>query len=289
MLKDAAVLAAWGCLLIAPLMGQQSAPQYSIGVYLLGPNTSCPAGPVYVKSVTSGTPAADAGIHAGDQVLAVDGEAVKDLRDAAARISSASSGPVVLQLKRNGANLTLSVSRERSDAFLSLSGFRRLDDGRLVPSYLTDAQARETFQMQSDLEHAIQTGDSVNVFPGHYPADLSLYYPGFELFAWDHGQNVTVGGVENGPAEQSGVRSDDAIVSVNGIDPRGKSLAELEKLFSSSRPDTMHLVVNRFGEEKQFAFQLARASEVLNASGWRMFEGVKVPLWVPDAYARCFE
>jgi C-terminal processing protease CtpA/Prc len=278
-----------GCFLIAPLLGQQSAPRYSIGAYLLGPNTSCPAGPVYFKSVPPGTPAANAGIQAGDQVLAVDGVAVKDLRDAVTRISSASSGPVVLQLKRNGADATLSVSRERSDLFLSRSGFRRLDDGVEVPSYLTDAQAREYLQMRSDLEHAIQSGDAINVFPGHYPADLSLYYPGFELFSWNHGQKVIVGGIENGPAEQSGVRSDDQILSVNGADPRGKTLRELELLFSSPRPQPMHLVVNRFGEEKQFTFQMAPASEVLKASGWRMFEGVKVPLWVPDVYARCFE
>jgi C-terminal processing protease CtpA/Prc len=100
---------------------------------------------------------------------------------------------------------------------------------------------------------------------------------------------VIVGGIENGPAQKSGIRWGDQIVSVNGIDPRGKSFSELEHLFSSLQPATMRLVVNRFGVEKQMMFQLAPASDVLRDSGWRVIEGAKVPLYVPDEYARCFE
>jgi C-terminal processing protease CtpA/Prc len=289
MLKIHRRLTICGCLLVAPLIGQQNPPMYSIGVNLLGPHTSCPAGPVFVGSVDPEAPAGVAGIHAGDQLLAIDGEAVRNLGDAAARITSAEPGKVVLKVKRNGADLTLSVPRERSDVILSHRGLRQLDDGRPVPLDYTDTQIRDYRQMQSDLTRAMQAEDFLNVFPGHYPADLSLYYPGFELFAWDHGQHVIVGGIENGPAKQSGIHWGDQIVSINGIDPRGKSISELEHLFSSSQPAPMHLAINRFGVEKQITFQLARASDVLRDSGWRMFEGTRVPLWVPDAYARCFE
>jgi C-terminal processing protease CtpA/Prc len=293
MAKLSRLLAILGCFLAATAPAQQSPVRYSIGVVLFGPNAACPAGPVFVDSVYPDAPAGIAGIHAGDLVLAVDGAAVKDMRDAATRMSATQPGTVVLQVRRNGEDLTFSIPRERSDAMWSRiwsnMGVRQLDDGLQVPMDFTDAQVRDDRKMHSDLEKALQAGEAVNVFPGHYPKDLSLYYPGFELFAWDHGQTVIVGGIENGPARASGVRWGDRIVAVNGIDARGKSLSELEQLFSSSRPDSMHLEVNRFGADKQFTFLLAPASDVLKASGWRMFEGAKVPVWVPDAYARCFE
>jgi C-terminal processing protease CtpA/Prc len=227
-----------GCLLAGELSAQLKPPRYSIGVNILGPDTSCSAAPLFIGSVGPGTPAALAGIHAGDQLQAVDGVAVRDLRDAAGRITSANPGKVVLTLKRNGADLTLPVSRERSDMIWSQQGFRQLDDGALVPADYTDAQAQAERVMKSDLLHAIQAGKYLNVFPGHYPADMSLYYPGFELFVRDHGQEVIVGGVEDGPAKKSGIRWGDQIISVDGIDPRGHSLAELETLFSSPRPAT---------------------------------------------------
>jgi hypothetical protein len=51
----------------------------------------------------------------------------------------------------------------------------------------------------------------------------------------------------------------------------------------------MTLVTERFGVQKQTTLSLAQATDVLRASGWRMFEGKRVPLWVPDEYARCFQ
>lgn len=288
-LKPSCLLMICGYLLVAPLTAQQNPVRYSIGVNLLGPHASCAAGPIFVGSVYPQAPAAVAGIHAGDQLLAVDGEAIKSLRDASMRIGATQPGTVALKIRRNGQDLAFYVPRERSDLVLSQIGFRKLDDGSWVPSDYTDAQVRDYRQVKSDLQRALQAGEALNVFPGHYPEDLSLYYPGFELFAWDHGQHVIVGGIEDGPAQKSGVRWGDQIVSVNGIDARGKSLSALEHLFSSSRPVLMRLEINRFGLEQGFTFQLAQASDVLKESGWRMFEGKRVPIWVPDEYARCFE
>jgi C-terminal processing protease CtpA/Prc len=271
------------------LPAQQNPPKYSIGVNLFGPNASCPAGPVFIGSVDTEAPAGIAGVHVGDQLLAVDGRAIRSFSDASTRMAATKPGRVVLTLRRDGADLVFSISRERSDEIWSQRSLRELDDGRLVPLDYTEAQLRDYSQMQSDLLHAMQTGDYLNVFSGHYPADLSLYYPGFELFSWNHGQEVIVGGIEDGPAKKSGIRWGDQIVSVNGIDPRGKSLTEIEHLFSSSQPVPMNLVINHFGIEKQITFLLARASDVMRANRWRMFEGAKVPLWVPDEYAHCFK
>jgi C-terminal processing protease CtpA/Prc len=276
-----------GSLLLAiPLAAQLKLPTYAIGVSVFGPS-SCPSAPLFIGGVDPGSPAALAGIHPGDQLLAVDGQPIHHLADV--HISSAQPGTVVLALRRHGANLTFTVPRVRSSAILAKENLRQLDDGTLGPIDDTDAQLRRQRLTQSDLERSMRAGDSMNVFPGHYPADLSLYYPGFELFTWNHGQNVIVGGIDDGPAKQKGVRWGDRILSVNGVDPRGKSLPELERLFSSPLPARMTLSIDRFGVQKQFTFQLARASDVLKASGWKMFEGEKVPLWIPAEYARCFK
>jgi membrane-associated protease RseP (regulator of RpoE activity) len=283
------LLTAAGFCVAAPLLLAQKPPHYSIGVTILRPNESCPTAPLFIGSVVPGSPAASAGVHPGDQVVAIDGGSVESFADASKRIIAASPEPIVLELRRKDSNFTLSVPRERSDVLWSHLGLRQLDDGALVPPDDTDAQIQGYRQMHTDLENAMRNGDSVNVFPGHYPADLNLYYPGFELFVWQHGQEVTVGGIENGPGRKSGISWGDRIVSVNGVDPRGKTLAQIEGLFSSAHPAIMRLVVSRFGAVRAVSFPLARASEVLTASGWRLYDGKRVPLGIPDAFARCFE
>ncbi|MGC0777479.1 MAG: hypothetical protein WCD68_09755, partial [Candidatus Acidiferrum sp.] len=122
---------------------------------------------------------------------------------------------------------------------MARNGLRMLSDGRLVALDSSDAETQE----QRDVIKAMSSAtDRFTVFPGHYPADKSLYYPGFEVFVWDKGSQVRVGGIEDGPASQSGVRWGDEIMSVNSVDPRGKSLAELESLLSSPKPGRMELV-----------------------------------------------
>jgi C-terminal processing protease CtpA/Prc len=66
------------------------------------------------------------------------------------------------------------------------------------------------------------------VFPTHYPSDEKVYYAGFELLILKNSAQVVVLGIEDGSASRSGVHWDDTILSVNGVDPRNKSVAELE-------------------------------------------------------------
>ena len=100
---------------------------------------------------------------------------------------------------------------------------------------------------------------------------------------------MTVGGISEGPAKAAGVHYGDPIVSVNGVNPRGKSPAKLEELFSNPTPATMTLVIDRDGERKTFKFQLAKPSDVAAANHKRLYKGRMIPSVVPALYLHCFE
>jgi predicted metalloprotease with PDZ domain len=280
------------CAVCAACFCEQTRPKYVIGVNIFGPNSSCPKGPVFIGSVRPISPAAAVGISAGDQLLTIDGTPVKDLRDASHRITSDSPKSVILELKRGQAIRKVTVQREESDAVWMKNGFRMLDDGLLVGSDYSNAEIDEHRMVERDLMHAMSSGvvgAVLNVFPGHYPADKRLYYPGFEVFVWDQGNQVRVGGIEDGPAKQSGMRWGDQILSVNGVDPRKKSFSELESLLTRRVPTRMEVTVERAGARKKFSFQLAMAADVLRENNWQIVDGQMVPLWVPEEYISCFK
>jgi C-terminal processing protease CtpA/Prc len=283
-----ASLAAFALFLLAVSCGSQSSPpKYVIGVDILG-STSCADHPVFIGSVLPISPAASAGLQPGDQLLSVDGEPVRDFKDASTRIASSRPDKVTVQVRRTGDVQTISVSRQERMTLQSQNGFRFLDDGSLVGTDYTDAEIKEYQSAIRDLDRAISAGDFLNVFPGHYPADKRLYYPGFEIFVWNQGSQVRVGGIENGPAKTSGVRWGDRIILVNGKDPNGKSLAELESLFSSPHATAMQLLIERAGVQRTYSFQLQAAARVLKANRWKMSDGKMIPLWLPAVYKSCF-
>jgi Prolyl oligopeptidase family/PDZ domain len=64
-----------------------------------------------------------------------------------------------------------------------------------------------------------------------------MFYPGFDIFVLRGPEQITIGGIEDGPASRAGAQSSDVILSVNGIPVSKKTLHELQRLFSSTRPD----------------------------------------------------
>lgn len=264
---------------------QQSSPRYVIGASLIGPGPSCPGDPVFIGGVQKISPASAEGILPGDQLVAIDGKKVDGFEDATRRLPSDSPKPVTLEVIRDGSHRKFTVQRENFDSVLAQNGTRMLNDGRLVALDSSDAEIQE---LRDVTKAMISATDRFTVFPGHYPADKNLYYPGFEVFVWGKGSQVRVGGIEDGPASRNGVRWGDAIVSVNGVDPRGKSHAELESLLSSPKPARMELMIERAGSRKSFSFQLAKAETVLRDNHWQIVDGKMMPSWVPEKYIPCF-
>ena len=265
------------CVVCGDSFAQSSPPHYVIGVTVVGSESPC----VFIGSVGMNTPAENAGVAPGERVLAIDGNVVTKLTDAARLLPSESPKTVTLQLEKDGESHSVTVQRELESTLLHRAGVR-IVNGLAVPLDATDAEIK--YDLAFDAKRIAS-----HVFPSHYPSNIDLYYPGFELFVLDHGSNIAVGGIESGPASEAGVHWGDLIISVNGTDPRGKSTAQVESMFSRAKPASMTLRINRVGIEKTFTFALAKAASVLRENQLQMVEGHLVPTGMPEKYLYCFK
>jgi predicted metalloprotease with PDZ domain len=262
---------------------QDAEPKYVTGMTLFGPSPSCP---VFVGGVDRGSPAAAAGIKAGDRLIAINGVPVADLLDAARELHGESAEPVSLQLARGEEPYAVTVQKETMATRMKHYGQKTVEDGSVVPLDATDAEIKQRSSLIRDMDS--DPTRVARLFPTHYPENEKLYYPGFEVFVWDKGRQVTIGGIEDGPASRAGARWGDIILSVNGIDPRNKSVADLETVFSSQKPETMTLVIERVGPTKTLSFELEQATKVLRDNNKKLVRGTLVPIWVSEEYLPCF-
>lgn len=245
-----------------------------------------PTCPLFVFSVYKISPAARGGIKPGDRLLSVDGQTVTTLESAAQRMRSTSASPVTLQLMRDARPYTVTIQRIDYPTLLQQNGKKILKDGSLLDLRATDADVAQFVAVNQALQNA---KDLSVAFPQHYPANKQLYYPGFEAFVWDGGNQVTVGGIEDGPASRAGVRWGDQIVAVDGVDPHRESVADLESMLSSVTPKSMTLVIERAGTRRKFSFELVQATTVLRDNNRKVANGKLVPIWAPDKYLPCFQ
>ena len=261
---------------------QDREPKYVTGMTLFGTKPSCP---VFVGGVGRVSPAAKAGIEAGDRLIAINGVFIANLQDAVQALHGESGEPVTLQLARGKAVYSVTVQKESMAARLKRDGQKTVA-GDVAPLDATDAEIKQRSSLIRDLDS--DPTRIARMFPTHYPENEKLYYPGFEAFVWDKGRHVTIGGIEDGPASRAGAWWGDIILTVNGIDPRNKSVVDLEPIFSSQKTETMILVVDRAGVTKTFTFELEQAATVLRDNNKKLVRGTLVPLWVPEEYLRCF-
>lgn len=74
------------------------------------------SGPIGVHAVMSGSPAAKAGLLAGDRIVSVDGHQFHYVGSLLAYMASEQGKPLALGVERNGARLTLEATPEKLDA-----------------------------------------------------------------------------------------------------------------------------------------------------------------------------
>jgi len=251
---------------------------YTIGVSLMQPS-GCG---VYITDVMKDSPAERAGLKAGDRIRAIDGRRPENNAEAARMLRGDGPDKVRVRIIRNGREFEAVVKREESSDILLRAG-KKLVSGVLVPPDFSG------------------TWISTRVFPWGYPADTTLFYPGCELLVVPDAGRSTIDGLvirgtlqvvvgevaPGGPAARAGVQTGDVIVSVNGVDPSGKSGEELQQMFSSHQPETLHVQLKRGAETREVDVPLAPVAEVARASGKRIVNGIAVPVWLIDGSTGC--
>ncbi len=281
-----AVLLTVYCLHGTPLALAQTLnwDEYVTGITVVGKPNWGPSCPLIVWIVDPDTPAAKVGIQPGDRLLGIDGHRNLDILQARPLLRTTDPKPSTMELEGEHGPYKVNVGRIKASEIYIRHGLKPGPDGSLFPSDATDSEMQRVSKMHSEPPR-----DKKVFNVEHYPSDMNLYYPGFELFVWNEPQTITVGGIEAGPATRAGVHYGDAVVSVNGVNPHGKSMVELERLFSSGTPASMKLVVDRDGALKTFNFPLEKAADVAAENHKRRYQGRMIPSAVPAAYLHCWE
>jgi C-terminal processing protease CtpA/Prc len=268
-----------GLLISCPAVGQDPS-SFVTGIGLVGGVDSCP---VFVRYVCEPSPAERAGVKSGDVLIAVDGTRVSTGDEAFKLLQSEKPNPVTLTLARQEKPYVATVGREQRSMLPCNQRDKVLKSGVIVPLDATETE------INGKLGSITRDRFVDRVFPTHYPSNEKLYYPGFEVMILKNPAQVVVLGIEDGPASRAGVHWGDTILFVNGQDPRNKSVTELVSLFSSQKPGSMTLKMEREGATKEFTFQLAETAQVLRDNQKQLLQGELVPLGLPERYLYCFK
>ena len=203
-----------------------------------------------VVQVDSETPAARAGLKAGDVIVAFDGERVRSPRQLDRLVQETPPGrSVKMSIVRDGAKLDIDVSpepsqfagavpRRRGHDADSFSFKRDLDTGRMTDDVFEDRWTRkfERFAVPS-LEFDWEGGDHPVVIWGRSRLGVSAEEVSGQLAAYFGVESgVLVRQVdENSAAAKAGVKAGDVITAVNG--KAVKDAADLRRQISDATED----------------------------------------------------
>jgi S1-C subfamily serine protease len=214
---------------------------------------------VYVESVREGSPAAKAGIQAGDIVIDFDGERVRSTSHFTRLVQeSVPNRQIAAVVIRGTSKQTLNVVPEASGGFNVLSG-----DARRQLQELQRRTLRGNFNFDPDtlrpeaLRRALpMTGGALGVTVTPLTDQLASHF-GVK-------QGVLVNAVtSDSPAAGAGVRAGDVITAVNG--QTVSSSADITRALRENSGETVDLTVTR--DKKSLSLKAAFPAKGRNPSG----------------------
>ncbi|MEW6734780.1 MAG: PDZ domain-containing protein [Acidobacteriota bacterium] len=197
-----------------------------MGVYLINSN-HCYSSGSYIEEVVADSPAEYSGLIAGDQIIAINGQAIEDVGDVVSFMERTGAGSRIdVKVKRDGAPLTVSLSTvRRRDLQLETreQGFLGVSDLAAVPL----PWDVDSLQLPNNTEYETGIGDKEN---------------------W---RGVHVGEIlEDSAAEQAGLQEGDIIFAIDGHPTRTPE--ELSRRVRAVSPQQMaNIAIQRAGETLQ--------------------------------------
>jgi len=215
---------------------------------------------VYVESVREGSPAARAGIQAGDIVIDFDGERVRSASHFTRLVQeSVSNRQVAAVVIRGTSKQTLNVVPEASGGFNVLSGDarRQLQElQRQVPRNFNFDLNPDTLRPDTLRRALPVTGSTLGVTVSPLTDQLASHF-GVK-------QGVLVNAVtSDSPAAGAGVRAGDVLTAVNG--QTVSSSADITRALRENRGETVDLAVTR--DKKSLSLKATIPARSRNPSG----------------------
>jgi serine protease Do len=195
---------------------------------------------IIVTRVSDGSPAARAGLKAGDVILRFDGEQVMTYRKLQRLISEAAPEQTVrLSISRNGSEQEVSVTLgRREDALQALSQVYGAQSSAEAKRSLEDA--RRSFEQLRDNQGVIGFGwgRRIGINTTQLTKQLADY------FGVSGGRGLLVTSVvENSPAARSGLKAGDVITDVDG--EAIESAGDLSRIINRKQEGDVNLKVVR--------------------------------------------
>ncbi len=269
----------WLIIYCCPILTLAEANNYSTGLALQRADSQCP---IIVASIFPHSPAARAGIRAGDEITSVNGRDARLLSvvQASTSIKSSPSGAVLLTLRhKSGEQYIRHIRLVPREEILRLNGWKDVS-GVVVPIDTSDVEV-------GNMLHFDGRRIAERIFPTHYPMNDRAFYPGFEIFVLREPRALMVGGIEVSAASRAGIHWGDLLLQLNGAALDGKTNGEIEALFSTTVPAKIQLTIERRGAKKTVTFRLERVSAVLKENQQKLVRNHAVPADISDQDLPC--
>src|SRR6266850_3795725 len=117
--------------------------------------------PIVLRDVTASSPASDAGLKPGDQVLAIASQPVRSAEQVTRYVSEHRSEPITLSVKRNGQKMDVTLTARKLDDGTVRLGIQPAED---IPLYRVGVSGAAKYAVENNLEILRLTGKALGQF-----------------------------------------------------------------------------------------------------------------------------